>query len=212
MYTSRLIQLPPNLVQVEDTKPQDELFDHVKYYHSKSGGVPAIQIKIEDGVPVLTRGLEYFNAAKDLGYSPIRAIVSLDTSDNDLDRLLANESVARLDVGQLNADELAAPVDDAWQVFYFERPLSPVEKEKFRRDVVATFETLSSGFLTSTSEPRVRFLVFSDSPSRIEFKAYVPIYDEEWLLNCVARFRAFSERVVRIVSYQGRRIPAQPKS
>jgi hypothetical protein len=94
---------------------------------------------------------------------------------------------------------------DGWQVFYFERSLVPAEKEKFAQDVVAAFETLPSQFLTSTHEPRVRCLQFSDSPSRVEFKAFLPVYDHEWLAQCVATFHAFSRSTVQITSYQGRR-------
>jgi hypothetical protein len=207
MYRTRLIKLGANLVRVDEIQPQDDLYEHLKYFSSKIGGVPgAITVKVKDGIPLLVHGLSYLKVAKELGYSPIQAIVSSDTPDDALNGLLLNKSVERVNVTELEAAELAAPLEDAWQLFYFERSLVPAEKEKFMQDVVAAFETLPSHFLTSTNERRVRCLQFSDLPSRAEFKAFVPIYDHEWLAKCVAKFRAFSVSAVRIVSYQGRRI------
>jgi hypothetical protein len=205
MYHARLIELSVNLVHADETQPQDDLYEHLKYFSSKTGKVPAITVKVKDGIPLLVGGLSYLKVAKDLGYNPIQAIVSSDTPEDALNKLLLDTSVERVNVIELEADELAAPVEDAWQVFYFERSLVPAEKEKFILDVVVAFETLPSGFLTSTIERRVRCLQFSDAPSRAEFKAFVPVYDHEWLAKCVAKFKAFSEGTVRMVSYQGRR-------
>jgi len=205
MYRTRLIKLNANLVKADETQARDDLYEHLKYFSSKIGGIPAITVKVKDVIPHLVRGLDYLKVAKDLGYSSIQAIVSSDTPDDALNELLLDKSIERVNLTELEADELAAPVDDVWQVFYFSRSLVPAEKDKFTRDVVGAFETLPSRFLTSTNDRRVRCLQFSDSPSRAEFKAFVPVYDEEWLAKCVAKFRAFSEGSVQIVSYQGRR-------
>lgn len=207
MYHTRIIKLSVNLVRVDEAQEaEDDLYEHLKYFSSKTGSVSAITVKVKYGIPHLVRGLGYLKVAKDLGYSPIQAIVSSDTPEDALNRLLLNKSVEMVNVAELEANELAAPVEDAWQVFYFERSLVPDEKEKFMRDVVAAFETLPSRFLASTNDRRVRYLQFSDSPSRAEFRAFVPVYDQEWLAKCVAEFRAFSEGSVQIVSYQGRRV------
>jgi hypothetical protein len=181
------------------------IFEHLKYYCSRVFPLPAISIRIESGIPILTRGSEYLAIARELGHNSIRAIVARDVSDADLSELFKNPAVELVDLPKLEAEELANPVVEGWQVFYFERPLSEREKKLFEDKIVSAFETLPSKLLMSCAHPRVTSLSYCDEKARAEFKALVPVFDERWLLDCVARIQEFSATVLPVLSYQGRR-------
>jgi phosphoribosylformylglycinamidine (FGAM) synthase PurS component len=208
MYRTRVIRLPASMVQPSEIGPSASsgfIFEHLKYYCSRIFPLPAISIHIDSGIPVLIRGGEYLAIARELGHSSIQAIVARDVSDADLSELLENPAVEIVDLTKLEAEELANPVIEDWQVFYFERPLSEREKQLFEDKIVAAFEELPSKLLTSCAHPRVTSLAYCDEKARAEFKALVSVLDERWLLDCVARIQEFSATVLPVLSYQGRR-------
>jgi hypothetical protein len=198
--TSMLLTLiPADLITVDSRIPdRDTSFvpDHLVYCLSKSELLPAVSLQIEGERATIVRGHKYLEAARILGRTSIRCVITSPPTSADVKQFLARSDVSILDWEEIRARESSDTTPVAWHVFYFDRPLSAVEKADFDSRVNALFEGIE------TAGVRV---LHDDRGPGAEYRVKTPVSDEDWARRSLQTFAAFAEERVGITSYQGRR-------
>lgn len=166
------------------------VLEHLVRYFRHFDPLPAITVVVRrDGV-IITRGHKYLAAAKVLGRERIRAVVTSPEDHLAVRELLAERKVARLDWDSIRAEEAKVSRPAGWHVIYFFRPLAPDERHAFITAMEAVFKVpLSVAFEGDCAE----------------FEADTPVLDSGWAARHLAALREFSDEVVTVASYQGRR-------
>jgi len=194
-----LVQVPVSAVVIDEARSPDAdrrlLLDHLIRYCARFEPLPAITLAVEGNTAMVVRGHKYLLAARALGRPTIRAVISPPIESAAVQAFLARADVETLDWERIKADEASDPTPLGWQVFFFERALSPDEK--------ADFDRRARGLFAGT-EPQVEVLHDDDGPVA-ELLAPVPVGDHAWARRHLEAFTGFSNERVKIVSFQGAR-------
>ncbi len=201
--------LPPGLVRIDEAQfPACEtrfIHEHLRYYLSQLEILPVIRVLVDEEGPVVTDGHQYLQIAQELELPAIRAIVEPFSEPSDLERLDGVHEVEVLDWKKIDALEQATPVIEQWHIFYFERVLTNIEKDRFDQEVAGYFENGDNFSMWSPeAHGLLERVVHDDMGPRGRFLARMPIADESWFPAYLAAVRRFSRDVVPVVSFQGR--------
>lgn len=193
-----LINIPVASVLVDEEKYPDldrsMIVEHLIRYCSKFDPLPAIGIALHEGAAVLVHGHKYLLAARALGRPAIPALVKGDPSPEQLHSVLATTGAMALDLEAIRAVEDRDPTPRVWQLFYFVRPLSSVQKSAFESAIRCLFP----------DDEEIQFM-HDDTGPLVEFEARVPVTDERWARRRLDTLCTFHEEHVPIVSSQGGR-------
>jgi len=181
------------------------VYEHLKYFLSKYPRLDrGIDIAIQPGgTAIVIREQKILRIAKELGHRTVRAIVSLDSADADVAVFQRRTGASMLDVSALEQESNSA-VSLEWHVFFFARPLTLAERERFVQDMSRSFEPRASMRFKDVKLTPLT-VDFTHDGLSAEFEAWTPVgeADHEWIKAFIERYVKFSETVAPIVSYRG---------
>ncbi len=183
---------------------QHYIYDHLKYCCSKSSTLPAVTVSVQRIPAVIIAGHKYFRIARELGRKSIRAIVEGGGRSDNLRTFLRRPDVQIIDNASIAQEVEDAVVTEGCQVYFFERPLSDLEKAEFEARIVGFYRTLTSPLLAGR-ERKVSQVSYSFGDRCAEFTATTPVGDESWYGESLRTCIAFSREVAKIASFQGGR-------
>ncbi|WP_394847658.1 hypothetical protein LZC95_09365 [Pendulispora brunnea] len=193
-----LVELPVDVPVLDEPKcpdPDDKfIFDHLVRYCATFDPLPAITVRVDGDVAIVSRGHKYLRAARALGRSTVRAVIASAPTNSNVRAFLVREDVRTLDWDTLRRKEEEEANPKGWHVLFFERPLSDLEREDLEERVGALF---------GVGEVQI---LYDDAGPCAEFEAITPILDPEWAAKYLAALLSFSRDRVRILSYQGQRL------
>ena len=194
--TILLADVPLAAIAIDETRFPDReqklVPAHLLRYFEKFDPLPAIVLAIEDERAIIVRGHKYLAAARALGRPTIRAVINSPSTRDEVRAFLGRPDVAVLDREEIRTKEAEQPNPSGWHVFFFKRILSDGEKLQF------------DDLVRSLFHGSIR-IIHDDTGPVAEFEAATPVTDEAWASTSLASFSSFSQDVVTIVSYQGRR-------
>jgi phage pi2 protein 07 len=181
------------------------IYEHLRYYFSKSHALPTIEIKLCDDKVFVTYGHYYLLIARDLQFRRIRAIINRNSSSNSITKLLQQPSIAQLDWEKVNREESDEFLAYIWVVIFFEEPLISEQKALFEGQVVNFFKKIKLPPEAEEPKSRIKNLDYTFNDKCAEFQAYVPIEDERWYAQSINVLENFHFDQAAITSFQGRR-------
>jgi hypothetical protein len=196
----RLAEISPDLVRVDDVRAPDRddtyVYEHLLALYALQEQLPAITVLAEPSGLTVVRNHKVLRAAKELGRPLVRAVVHPRSDEAAVAALLARPDVTVLDWAAIDAAERAQPVSEAWQVYFFARPLTENEQAAFRATVLAPFKR----------DPfeLVREAEFEGPSAR--FKVRGPLAAESWYADHLRTVRDFHNAHVPVVSENGLRM------
>ena len=189
------VELPVSAIEIDENRfpdpDPDQILEHLIRYCARFDPLLPISIAVDGPRATVVQGHKILLAARALARATIRAVVL--PPHPGLEAFLA-----RPDVLRLGRDRHATEEDDTadWHVFFFARPLTRDEKADFDARVVGLFAAID----------RHVGIRHDDAGPAVEVEALTPS-DPEWVARHREVFAAFSRDRVRIVSFQGRRVP-----
>jgi hypothetical protein len=188
-----------------DKQENSFIYEHLKYYLSKSNTLPTISVKVYGAEVLLIGRFEYLLIARDLGYQRIRAIIDTYSSEDDLQVFLRKPSVVKLDWKSALMEGSDTLAEYVWLVFFFQKQLKQEECQIFENQVVNFFEQIKLPLQDEPPYGRIRNLNYSYSGKCAEFQAYIPVEDERWYKHSLTIIGEFHLNCVPIASFQGRK-------
>ena len=168
------------------------ILEHLIRYCSKFTPLPVVTVLVEGPRATVVRGHKYVLAARALNRPSLRVHVDSRSSPESVAAFLDRDDVTVLEWETGWNEEANHAARVGGHVFYFERALSDDEKHKFDVAVMALFQ-----------DPGIE-VHHDDAGPLAEFEAVTPS-DHKWAREHLRTFAAFSERVAKIVSFQGSR-------
>lgn len=191
-----LLELPLDAVAVDEDRAPDRddslIVEHLLRCCATFDPLPAIGVTLDGTRALVVRGHKYLLVAHRLGRRLIRAVVMGESTNDQVDAFVRRAGGRLLDWEAIRAAEALDPTPKGWDVFFFERPLSPAEK--------VAFEAAMAPLFREALEVR-----HDDAGPVAEFEARMPVTDEAWVRRHLEAVVTFHEDHVPIVSFQGRR-------
>jgi hypothetical protein len=206
-----LLEVPTSLVTInEDLFPgrYDSInLEHLVQYLRHQQVLPITEVIVNDSAIVVS-GKHYFaKAAISLNRPNMRISVVEPSVPEAVQKLIGREDVKRLNLSDLMDEEAQTPYPLAWDVFFFERSLSPEEQRAFEEIVVERVRAIQKRhILIAPIELGIKQIRFDQNLAMAEFQAHFPIHDETWFSDYMASIKEFSKTRVRILSFNGKEL------
>ncbi|MEH1863543.1 MAG: hypothetical protein V7K69_00650 [Nostoc sp.] len=189
-----------------DTQKDLFIYEHLKYFISKLGYLPVVEVRLYGNLVFVTRGHLYALISKELGYKYIRIRILQDSSREDVENFLQKSSVIRLDWETVKQEASRIPlVDYVWYIVFFAHSLSQVERQIFEESIIKFLKEIKLPECVQESNEKIRYLNYPFFGECCEFQAYISIGDERWYGDWTRKLSNFNLKHVPIISVNGRK-------